>query len=172
MNWLILLLLGRQGPPVLAAMKWWTTRGALATSAREQEVAVLDDCQRHWGRRLIHIFDQGEASSPRLGLCFQRQLRFILRWHKGYHLRDAEGHKRPSERISSRRHSWGERQVWDARRRQWFQAGVVAIPVTHPDYEQPLWLVVSRPGKGRPPWYSLTTEEISCEDDAWQVVFA
>lgn len=66
----------------------------------------------------------------------------------------------------------GERQVWDARRRQWFQAGVVAIPVTHPDYEQPLWLVVSRPGKGRPPWYSLTTEEISCEDDAWQVVFA
>jgi hypothetical protein len=54
----------------------------------------------------------------------------------------------------------------DARRRHWFQAGVVAIPVTHPDYEQSLWLVVSRPGKGRPPWYVLTTEAITGEDDA------
>jgi len=62
--------------------------------------------------------------------------------------------------------------VWDARRRQWFQAGVVAIAVTHPDYEQPLWLVVSRLGKGRPPWYLLTTEAITGEDDAWKVVFA
>jgi hypothetical protein len=67
--------------------------------------------------------------------------------------------------------SWG-RQVWDGRRRQWFQAGVVAIPVTHPDYAQPLWLVVSRPGKGRPPWYLLTTKAITGEDDAWNIVFA
>jgi hypothetical protein len=48
----------------------------------------------------------------------------------------------------------------------------VAIPVTHPAYSQPLWLVVSRPGKGRPPWYLLTTEAITWEDDAWKMVFA
>lgn len=172
LHWLALLLLGRQGPPTLAAMKWWTTRGTFATSAREQEVALLDDCQRQWGRRLIHIFDQGFAGSPWLGLCFQRQLRFILRWHKGYHLRDAQGNTRPPGRISGRKRSWGERRVWDARRQQWFQAGVVAIPLTHPDYKQSLWLVVSRPGKGRPPWYLLTTEQVSSEDEAWQIVFA
>lgn len=172
MHWLTLLLLGRQGPPTLASMQWWTTRGSLATSGREKEVAVLDNCQRLWGQRLIHIFDQGFAGSPWLGECFQRQVRFILRWHKKYHLCDAEGNKRPVGRISGRKRSWGERQVWDARRRQWFQAGVVAIPVTHPDYAQSLWLVVSRPGKGRPPWYLLTTEEITCEDDAWKIVFA
>ena len=92
--------------------------------------------------------------------------------HKGYHLRDADGQKRSPGRISGRRRSWGERQIWDARRQQWFQGGVVAIPVTHPDYEQPLWLVVSRPGKGRPRWYLLTTEAITSEDDAWNIVFA
>ena len=135
-------------------------------------MVLLDDCQRQWGRRLLHIFDQGFAGSPWLGLCFQRQLRFILRWHKGYHLRDAEGTKRPPGRISGRRRSWGERRVWDARRQPCFQAGVVAIAVTHPEYEQPLWLVVSRPGKGRPPWYLLTTAQITGQDDAWKIVFA
>jgi Transposase DDE domain len=172
MHWITLVLLGRQGPPTLASMQWWTTRGILAISGREKEAALLDACQQRWGRRVIHVFDQGFAGSPRLGECFQRKLRFILRWNKEYHLRDAEGNTRRVGRISGRRRSWGERQVWDARRRQWFQAGVVAIPVTHPDYQQPLWLVVSRPGKGRPPWYLLTTEPITCEDDAWKVVFA
>jgi len=172
MHWLTLLLLGRSGPPTLVAMQWWTTRGALATTGRQTEVAMLDTCHQAWGRRVIHIFDQGEASSPWIGLCLQRQLRFILRWHKGYHLRDEQGRKLPPGRISGRKRSWGQRQVWDARRRQWFQGGVVAIPVTHPDYAHPLWLVVSRPGKGRPPWYLLTTEEITCEADAWRVVFA
>ena len=33
MNWLAVLLLGRQGPPTLAAMRWWTTRGVFAPSA-------------------------------------------------------------------------------------------------------------------------------------------
>ncbi len=77
---------------------------------------------------------------------------FILRWHKGSHLRDADGRKRSPGRIRGKRRAFGERQVWDGRRRQWVQGGVVAIPVTHPDYEQQLWLVGSRPGKGRPPW--------------------
>jgi hypothetical protein len=57
-----------------------------------------------------------------LGECFQRQLRFIVRWHKGYHLRDADGRKRSPGRISGRRRAFGERQVWDARRRQWWKA--------------------------------------------------
>jgi hypothetical protein len=144
----------------------------LATSGREKETALLDFCQQRWGPGVIHVFDQGFAGSPWLGEWFGRHVRFILRWHKKYHLRDAEGTKRPVGRISGRRRSWGERQVWDARRRPWFQAGVVAIPVTHPDYAQPLWLVVCRPGKGRPPWYLLTTEEISSEEDAWKLVFA
>ena len=38
--------------------------------------------------------------------------------------------------------------------------------------DQPLWLVVSRPGSGRKPWYLLTNEPIADVADAWKVVFA
>jgi hypothetical protein len=79
MHWLTLLLVGTSGPPTLAAMKWWTTRGTLATSGRQTEEAILDVCQQQWGRRLISVFDQGFAGSPWLGLCLQRHLRFIVR---------------------------------------------------------------------------------------------
>jgi len=115
--------------------------------------------------------DQGFAGSPWLGACFQRQLRFILLWLKGYHLPDDDWNTRPPGHERRQKALLWERQVLDGRR-QWFQAGAFAIPGILPDYEQPLWLVVSCPGKGRPPWYLFSTEEISGEDDAWKVVFA
>ena len=34
MQWLALLLMGRSGPPVLAKMRWWTTRGPRAEEKR------------------------------------------------------------------------------------------------------------------------------------------
>jgi hypothetical protein len=99
-------------------------------------------------------------------------LRFILRWPKQYLLRDQSGNKRQAWQITRGKRSWAQRQVWDGRRHQWYQAGVLAVPVRHPEYQHPLWLVVSRPGKGRLPWYLLTTDPILTEDDAWRVVFA
>ena len=38
--------------------------------------------------------------------------------------------------------------------------------------EEQLWLIVSRPGKGRRPWYLLTNEPIATPDDAWTIVLA
>lgn len=172
MNWVAVLLLGRQGPPVLAAMKWWTTRGLFAQTGRELETGLLDGCAAAWGRRLLHIFDRGFAGSPWVGLCLARTLRFLMRWPKAYKLRDAQGNTRKAWQITRGKRSWAQRQVWDGRRKQWFQAGVLAVPVQHPDYQQQLWLVVSRPGKGQPPWYLLTSEPVHNEADAWNVVFA
>src|SRR5258708_37095389 len=54
-DFLTLLLLGRQGPPTLAAMHWWTTRGSLATSGREKEVAGLLHWPPHHGARRVSI---------------------------------------------------------------------------------------------------------------------
>lgn len=141
MNWLAVLLLGRQGPPVLAAMKWWTTRGLFAQTGRELETGVLDAWMATWGRRLLHIFDPGFAGSPWLGLCFERSLRFLLRWPKDYKPRDGQGNKRKAWQITRGKRSWAQRQVWGGRRKQWFQAGVLAVPVQHPEYDQALWLV-------------------------------
>ena len=44
--------------------------------------------------------------------------------------------------------------------------------MTHSDHrDTPLWLVVCR-SKGRTPWYLLTAEPITTDEDAWRVVFA
>jgi hypothetical protein len=90
MNWRAVLLLGRQGPPTLAAMRWWTTRGVFAQTGRDLETSLLDACVAVWGRRLWHIFDRGFAGSPWIGTCLDRTLRFLIRWPKDYKLRDAE----------------------------------------------------------------------------------
>ncbi len=62
--------------------------------------------------------------------------------------------------------------MWDAKQRRYRSTGVVAAPVRHPLYPGPLWLVVSRPGKGREPWYLLTNEPVFTAKDAWRIVFA
>ncbi|NEU69986.1 hypothetical protein GK091_24105 [Spirosoma agri] len=65
------------------------------------------------------------------------------------------------------------RQVWDAHQQQWRKSAVLALPVTHPTYpEQALWLVVSRIGKGKEPWYLLTNQPCEDADQLWSVVLA
>jgi hypothetical protein len=71
-----------------------------------------------------------------------------------------------------RKKAWGSRRLWDARRRQWISASVLAFPVHHPDHPAlPLWLVVAR-RKGSTPWYVLTSEPVECEEQAGKVVRA
>ncbi len=49
-------------------------------------------------------------------------------------------------------------------------ATVLVLAVTHPNHpDQPLCLVVCR-SQGRSPWYLLTAETITTEEQAWQVV--
>jgi len=62
--------------------------------------------------------------------------------------------------------------IWDARRRCHRKTGVIALPVRLPNDDRPLFLVVSRPGYGRKPWYLITTEPVHTPDQAWQIVFA
>jgi hypothetical protein len=42
-----------------------------------------------------------------MGECFQRQVRILLRWHTGSHLRDADGRKRSPGRISGKKRAFG-----------------------------------------------------------------
>ncbi len=47
------------------------------------------------------------------------------------------------------------------------------MPVRVSDFPNfSLTLVVSRPGKGRKPWYLLTNEPIQTVEDAWRIVLA
>jgi hypothetical protein len=173
MQWLGLLLVGHTGAPVLAAMRWWTRRGKFATDRRTAEEQLLQECAKAWGQRVLHVFDRGFAGSPWLRILLSQHVRFLVRWPKRYHLLDAYGQPHKAWEIARGQRSWGQGQLWDAHRHCWRKTGVLALPVRHPDYlMQPLWLVVSRPGQGREPWYLLTTEPVATQPDAWQIISA
>lgn len=175
LHWLAVILVGRDqhlDPPDLASMSWWTSRGPRESFKRDEQGKLLLQLATQWGRWVLHVFDQGFASSFWLGLLFAFTLRFVLRWKKEYQLVDAQGNRRAAWKIARGKRGWQERTVWDCRRHQWVTASILALPVHHPDYPaQQLWLVIAR-RKGGLPWYLLTNEPITCPEDAWGIMFA
>jgi hypothetical protein len=172
LHWLGVLVLGYEGAPTLAAMRWWTTRGERASDRRTEEARLLRQCAAAWGRRVLHVWDRGFAGSPWLSLALAWRVRFIVRWPKHYKLMDRHGRSRKAWEILRGQRTWGYRQLWDVRRRCWRKVGVVAVNVHHPDHPYPLRLVASRQGQGRAPWYLLTREPVASVDDAFQIVLA
>ena len=173
LHWISVLVLGSEGQaPMVAAMRWWTSRGKHASHKRTEEAKLLKRCVRTWKQRAIHIFDRGFASSRWLKLLLSWRVRFILRWPKRYKLVDTKGQRVNAWKITRGKRSQDFRELWDARRQQPRRTGLVFAQVRHPKHDAPLWLVVSRPGSGREPWYLLTNEPITSTDDAWRIVFA
>lgn len=174
MQWLAVLLIGRSaelGPPLLAAQRWWSNRGPHASFKRDEEARLLLELVAAWGRRVIHVFDQGFASALWLNLLLAYSVRFVLRWRKDYQLLDATGNRRLTWKIAQGKRGWSQRTVWDARRARWVVATVLVLKVAHPEHpERPLWLVVCR-SQGRSPWYLLSADPIETDEQAWQVVY-
>jgi hypothetical protein len=171
-NWLQILVTSLQGAPVLAHLCWWTTRGEKASKKRVEEGKILRKVVKLWGRTVIHIWDRGFAGSPWTTLALNHHLRFILRWNKSYHLIGPDERKHEVWKLSRGKRSWEYRMLWDARRRCLRKTGVIALPVHLPEDDRQLFLVVSRPGYGRKPWYLITTEPVFTAEQAWQIVFA
>jgi hypothetical protein len=176
MHWLGLLVVGlsaQSGPAVVGAMHWWTSRGKHASEKRWEEWYLLFECARRWGSRVLHVWDRGFAGSPWLKLAFLYWAHFVMRWPSRYMLLDEEGKKRKAWQIVAGKKAWCYKGLWDTHQRCFHRVGVLAAEVRHADYpDRPLWLVVSRPGKGRTPWYLLTSEPVLCNEDAWRVVLA
>lgn len=178
MHWLGLLVVGlseKSGPPLMAAMRWWTTRGEKASDRRTQEWLLLRECAHRWGRRVLHIFDRGFAGAPWLGVLFDYWVYFVMRWPRGYKLLDVDagGRERKAWEITKGKRSWDSRLLWDSHQRAYRKTGVVVAQVRHPLFRaHPLWLVVSRPGKGHAPWYLLTNEPVLTKEEAWRVVLS
>lgn len=170
LHWLSLLLVGPSGPPTVAAMRWWSTRGAQARDKRTEEGVLLQWCAQQWGGRVLHLWDRGFAGSRWLGAALDAGVRFVVRWPTRYHLVDEQA--RPAWQIVRGKRSWDHRLLWDGRRHCWRKTGVLATMVWLPAQPEPLWLVVARRGEGQSPWYLLTTEPIETTDDAWAVVVA
>jgi hypothetical protein len=171
LHWLAVIMVSRSAqldPPLLAAMRWWSGRGAHASFKRDEEGKLLVERLLVWGRSVVHIFDQGFAWAFGWPLacvsCCAGVLTTSFLMPKAI--------ARLAWRIAIGKRGWSERTIWDSRRPRWVRASVLALPVTHPDHrDTPLWLVVCR-SKGRTPWYLLTAEPITTAEDAWRVVFA
>lgn len=171
LHWLTVMVSGMHGPPALAALGWWTSRGKTASDRTTQKASLLAQCAEGWGQQVVHVFVRGFAGAPWLTELSGHRLRFIMRWPSRYHLVDALG-SRPAWQITRGKRSQDHRQIRDFHRRQYRETGILAAPVRHPQLDGEMWLVVPRPGKGRTPWYLLTNEPITTPDDAWRVVLA
>jgi hypothetical protein len=155
-NWLQVLVCGMQGPPSLAHLRFWATRGARQSSKREQEGKILAEAANRWGSRILHVWDRGFAGNPWLILAYVHAVRFVLRWPKQYRLTDEQERQRKAWEVTRGKRSMDHRMIWDARRRCYRKTG----------------LVVARPGKGREPWYLLTNEPVHSVEEAWRIVLA
>jgi hypothetical protein len=172
MHWTALLLMGRSGPPTLAAMRWWTTRGEHAQDQRSVELDLLQQCTRAFGAAVLHVFDRGYAGAPWLEALAREKARFVVRWQTKYRLLDWMGESAPAWQMARGKRTQDHRRIWDARAQAHRRMGVLAIPVRHEAYPGPLWLVVSRRGPGKKPWYLLTNEAADTPAKAWKVIFA
>ncbi len=170
-----LLLVGRtdrQGLAQLAALRWWTSRGPLASYEKDENCKLLRLVMQRWGGSLLHVFDRGYASSPWLGALRGFKTRFVLRWKTKYHLIGPEGVKQAAWKIARGKRGLAPRTLFDAVHRRNVEGSVLFFPVTHPDFpDWPLTLVVGR-RKGAEPWYLLTNEPVQSAEDAWKIVLA
>ena len=172
LHWDGLVVVGMEGPPTLAHMQWWTTRGEHPTTQRAVDQALLEQSTREWGRRVRHIWDRGYAGSGWIAAALSAGVRFLVRWKKGNKLLDNWGEERKASAIGRGKRSVSYRMLRDTRTKELIKVGVVAIPVTLLDHPQPLWLVIARLGKGREPWYLLTAEPIHTLTEVWAIVLA
>jgi hypothetical protein len=173
LNWLQIVVTGLKGAPALAHIRFWTTRGDAKTTKRDEEFLLLRDLARRWGRLVIHLWDRGFAGAPWLGFAILFKVRFIVRWQKNYKLIAPDGRELKAWECSRGKRSMDHRMIYDARRRCQRKTGIVFLPVRVPDHPDfPLTLIVSRPGKGRLPWYLITNEPIFTVEDAWRIVLA
>jgi hypothetical protein len=138
---------------------------------RDEEGAVLHFLAERWGKQVIHVWDRGFAGTPWLFQALNAQVRFIVRWKKGNNLIDEQGLCRKASEISGRKRSVDHRLIYDCKRRCERKTGIIFFQVKLPDIPyQPLWMVVSRPGPGRQPWFLLTNENVRSPEDAWRIV--
>jgi hypothetical protein len=156
----------------LVLMRWWTSRGIWASFERDEQLKLLRVVAQEWGKRLLHVFDQGFSGSPWLGALHGFDVRFTIRWNKKFHLVSTEGIKQPPWHFSRGKKGLEPRQIYDAVKKKTVEGTVLWYAVEHPDF--PGWqltLVVSRRKNGKP-WYLLTNEPVETADDAWRIAMA
>jgi len=175
MNWICLLLTGLTGAPIVAAMRWWSTRGVLTQDKRALQIALLQRCRETFGKGILHVFDRGYAGMPWIEQLLIHKADFLMRWPARYKLiayGDPLWQLRSASDLARGKRSVDHRMVWDAHKRCESKRGILFFRVWTPDTKQQLWLVVCRRPGGEAPWYLVTNVEVRSKEEAWRLVFA
>src|SRR5712692_3084929 len=154
-------------------MRFWTTRGGQRSWKRDEETRLMRELASRFGRRVIHVFDRGFVGELWVRVCVvATNVRAMLRWKGQVHLLDEKGNCRAAwKAVVGKRQGQEQRVFWDARGHRLLRLRVAWAKVWHPSHpSHPLTLVVVR-GYAQP-WYLLTTEAISTEEEAWQIALA
>ena len=174
LRWVGLLLCGMKEQPQVAKFEWWSRRGKHATKREPVLFKLLQWAREQFSSAVLHIFDRGFAGGPWLGILLNGQDRFLLRWPSAYQLLDEKGRLKRASLFSVGRKATSSRQVWDMNRKCKLRRSLLWRPCLHKNHPDiPLTLIICRPGKkGRQPWYLLTNEPITNDEDAWKMVHA
>jgi hypothetical protein len=137
---------------MLAALRWWTSRGPLASDEKDEHCKLLRLVCQRWGERLLHIagsrlWQQSLVGSPaRLAGAVYRALSDQV----------APGgcepwSNKPPGKSGAANGVWPRARSRDAGHHCTVEGSVLFFPVTHPDYpDWPLTLVICHSFGGNP----------------------
>jgi hypothetical protein len=172
-NWLAVVMASLKEEASVVATQWWSSRGAAKSTFTTVRDNLLNRLFKHMPQGVVHVFDRGFAGQPWLEQLFQYQQLFILRWPMRYKLLDAKKVEKAAWRLAIGRKSLGTVTIERAGQRNSQVLHLYYTRVFHPGHpDKPLFLVVSRQGRGRKPWYLITNLDITSDQDAWNVIFA
>jgi Transposase DDE domain len=173
LNWSSILLTTLTDVPQLATFRWWTTRGKHLTDLAKVHQQLLQEIKEKLADVVVHVFDRGFASTSWLAKLLYQHQRFILRWKSSYKLVNGKGEEKKTYLHSVGKRASSEKQLLDTKTRQKKTVKLLFMSVGLPllaDYS--LTLIICRTKRKRQPWYLLTSEPVTPDEQAWQVVFA
>jgi len=165
-EWIGGILVGMKGKPTLVDMKFWSRKGANASTQKWEEEQLLKKMAVKWGKAVIHIFDRGYGSGPWISMMGKYELYFVIRWKKGHHFFDENGEKKSLGDITKKKRSKEFREIWDEKKKKKVKTGIMVMPVEHEAYVGALYVVVVR--CGREPWYLITNQKVETMEQAWE----
>ncbi len=115
----------------------------------------------------------GSGNSPWLIKLLHHQQRFLVRWRSSYKLLNEKGELKKTYLHSVGKKAPYERLMKDTKTGSKLLVKLLFVPVRLADLaDRPLTLLVCRQKRGRQPWYLLTNEAVTSEQEAWDLVLA
>ncbi len=115
----------------------------------------------------------GSGNSPWLIKLLHHQQRFLVRWRSSYKLLNEKGELKKTYLHSVGKKAPYERLMKDTKTGSKLLVKLLFVPVRLADLaDRPLTLLVCRQKRGRQPWYLLTNQPVTSEQQAWDLVLA